>query len=254
MITSCSLQTGSNGNCFYVETPDTKLIIDAGISGKQAQLRLKDKKRDLWDADAILISHNHTDHSRCAGTFQRKIRKPLYMTTGSFAACEHKLGVLYEHHTYTAGSELKFKDTTVQTIPTPHDGEDSVVFIISYDNKKLGIFTDLGHCFAGLGEYISDLDAIYLESNYDPDMLENGPYPLYLRQRISGDAGHITNAEAAHLLKAHAKKLQWAVLSHLSENNNTPVVAVNTARDILGNDLDLWVAPRYDSFKMLTVE
>ena len=84
--------------------------------------------------------------------------------------------------------------------------------------------------------------------------LENGPYPLFLRQRISGDAGHITNAEAAHLLKANAQKLQWAVLSHLSENNNNPTVAINTARDILGNDLDLSVAPRYDSFKMLTIE
>ncbi len=254
MIYSCSLQTGSNGNCFYVETPDTRLIIDAGISGKQAQQRLADKKRDIWMADAILVTHDHIDHSGNAGVFQQKIHKPLYMTSGSWGVCQKRLGVLYDSRQFECGHSLKFKATTVESVPTPHDGKDSVAYIVSYENKRLGIFTDLGYCFDGLGELIGTLDAIYLESNYDPEMLANGPYPPGLQQRIAGNGGHISNAQAATLLCNHNSKLQWAVLSHLSENNNNPNLALSTASAIVGNKLDIMVAPRHDSFKMLAVE
>ncbi len=254
MIFSCSLQTGSNGNCFYVETPDARLIIDAGISGKQAQQRLADKKRDIWDSDAILITHDHIDHSGNAGVFQRKIRKPLYMTFGSWGVCEPRLGVLYDSRQFESGDSLRFKSTLVESVPTPHDGEDSVAYIINYEGKRLGIFTDLGYCFDGLGDIIGTLDGIYIESNYDPDMLANGPYPPGLQKRISGDGGHISNEQAATLLRDNCERLQWAVLSHLSEKNNSPVVALSTAKEIVGDKLDIMAAPRHDSFKMLAVE
>ena len=254
MILSCSVQTGSNGNCFYVETPDTKLLIDAGVSGKVAQSRLADKKVDMWNVDAILVTHDHIDHSKNAGVFQRKIRKPLYMTHGSWQVCQPRLGVLYDSRQFSAGETLRFKDTLVHSIPTPHDGKDCVVYVVEYDGKKLGVMTDLGYCFEGLDYVISGLDAVYIESNYDPEMLANGPYPLALQQRISGDRGHISNAQAAELVKQHGNKLQWAVLSHLSENNNTPVIAESTAKSIIGDKFPVWTAPRHDSFKMMTID
>ncbi|MBN2842528.1 MAG: MBL fold metallo-hydrolase [Sedimentisphaerales bacterium] len=254
MIVSCSLQTGSNGNCFYVETPDTRLIIDAGISGKAAQQRLADKSRDIWSVDAILITHDHIDHSGNAGTFQRKIRKPLYMTGGSWQICRPRVGVIYDGREFSAGEILKFRQTTIETIPTPHDGADGVAYVISYGEQSLGIMTDLGYCFEGLGEVVSRLDAVYIESNYDPEMLKNGPYPPHLQNRITGDGGHISNEQAAELIFTYGNKLQWAVLSHLSEKNNSPKVALETAQGIVGDKFPLWVAPRHDSFKMLTLD
>jgi phosphoribosyl 1,2-cyclic phosphodiesterase len=136
----------------------------------------------------------------------------------------------------------------VQTIPTPHDAADGVGFVVTDGARRLGVLTDLGHVFAGLGEVISTLDAVFLESNYDPHMLANGPYPLYLQERIAGDQGHLSNAEAAKLLHAFASgKLQWVCLAHLSEQNNTPQLAIETHESILRNRFPLHVASRYES-------
>ncbi len=253
MIYSCSLQTGSNGNCFYVETPDARLLIDAGISGKQAQARLDQRGRDMWDVDAILISHNHSDHVRCAGVYQRKIRKPLYITAGAWGASKDRLGVVYDVKTIESGRELSFGRTKVLTAPTAHDGIDGVAFVICYGNKKLGIFTDLGHCFDGLDGCLHDLDGLYLESNYDPKMLADGPYPQWLKDRISGLGGHLSNREAAELIADVNPDLQWLTLSHLSEHNNRPALALETARNVLGRDYPVTVASRFEAGEMLVV-
>ena len=111
----------------------------------------------------------------------------------------------------------------METIPTPHDGVDGVVFVVDDGKHRLGILTDLGHVFADLEAVIGSLDAVLLESNYDPDMLANGPYPEWLKERIEGPGGHISNLEAAELLlKAASKRMKWACLAHLSHDNNTP--------------------------------
>jgi phosphoribosyl 1,2-cyclic phosphodiesterase len=147
-----------------------------------------------------------------------------------------------------AGESLDMGDIVVHTVPTPHDGVDGVAFVVEVDGKRLGVLADLGHVFDGLGEIISSLDGVFIESNYDPQMLRDGPYPWSLQQRISGPRGHISNGEAGKLLASSAgAKLQWAVLSHLSAENNQPDLAGKTVRSIVGPALPVHVASRYEA-------
>ena len=254
MIHTCSLQSGSNGNSIYVETPDARLLFDAGISGHKAYQRLNQHGRDINEIDAVIISHNHTDHIGHAGVFQRRFSLPLYITAGAFDAGKGRLGVLSDIRHFQPGQTLNFAHTTVQTIPTAHDGIDSVAFVICYQGKKLGIFTDLGHCFDGIDGWLNDLDGLYLESNYDPQMLDDGPYPPWLKQRIKGIGGHISNNEAAQLVNDFTTDLQLLILAHLSEHNNHPNIAKSTAQNLLGNYFPISVASRMEVSEMFNIK
>lgn len=243
-----SLQSGSNGNCIYVETPGTRLLFDAGISGATAQERLAERGRDIRKVDALIISHDHADHIRSAGIFQRKFGIPLFVTARTLAAAQGRcsLGKLKDVQHFRSGGTVRINGISIHTVPTPHDGEDGSVFVVDDGSRRLGIMTDLGHVFGGLGHVISSLDAVLLESNYDPAMLANGPYPRFLKQRIKGPHGHLSNREAAELIAgACGGRLRWAIIGHLSEQNNSPDVALRTHREILGNTIPLCVASRY---------
>ena len=254
---SISLQSGSSGNCIYVETPGVKLLFDAGITGVQAAERLAAHGRDIRKIDAVIISHDHGDHIRHAGVFQRKYGLPIYVTPATLAAAASRctLGKLKDVRHFRSSGKLSFGDVQVQAVPTPHDGADGSAFVIEAGPKRLGIMTDLGHVFQGLTHLVSSLDAVFLESNYDPDMLANGPYPAYLKQRIKGPKGHLSNLEAAELLQraAEAKRLKWACLSHLSEQNNNPDVALKTHRAVLSGSIKLYTADRYRVSGIFTV-
>ncbi|HTZ17513.1 MAG TPA: MBL fold metallo-hydrolase, partial [Dissulfurispiraceae bacterium] len=233
-IRAISLQSGSSGNCIYVETSGVRLLFDAGLSGVDTERRLAAHGRNIREVDAVIISHDHSDHVRHAGTFQRKFGLPLYITRDTLdaALARHSLGRLSDVRHFNAGEPIRIEDVTIRTIPTPHDGADGVVFVVECCNKKLGIMTDLGHVFDGLRREIPYLDAVFIESNYDPAMLSAGPYPSYLKKRISGPRGHISNVEAADLLLL-GNRLKWACLSHLSQHNNYPALAIKTHRAIL---------------------
>ena len=249
-----SLQSGSNGNCIYVEALGKRLLFDAGISGKQARLRLATRQRDIRDVDALLISHDHADHARCMGIYQRKFGLPVYVTpkTHRAAAARCRLGRLDDVRDFQPAGKISIGRVRIETIPTPHDGADGVVFVVDDGRHRLGILTDLGHIFPGLDEIIASLDAVILESNYDPQMLAEGPYPLFLKRRIRGHGGHISNVEAAELLNAAAgKRMKWACLGHLSEQNNNPGLALRTHRKILGKRFALYVATRYKPTRVM---
>lgn len=243
-----SLQSGSNGNCVYVETGGKKFLFDAGISSVRAADRLKSFGQDIRDVDALIISHDHADHSRHAGVYQRRYGLPVYITQKTFqrALSRHNLGKLDNVNYFRSGEMLHFDAVSVQTIPSPHDGVDGAVFVVSSGEKRLGIWTDLGHVFEDLYAEIPSLDAVFLESNYDPVMLAQGPYPDFLKRRIEGPEGHISNAEAAELLLA-GTRLKWACLAHLSNNNNDPVTAVKTHRAVGNAELTLYTASRYEA-------
>ncbi|MBI5582186.1 MAG: MBL fold metallo-hydrolase [Deltaproteobacteria bacterium] len=251
-----SLQSGSNGNCIYVEAAGVKLLFDAGISGRQAEQRLADLGRDIREVDALIISHEHADHLRCAGIFQRKYGLPLFITRQTLEAGKaQNLGQLRDVRFFQAGATLPFGATSVETVPTPHDGADGVAFVVEARRKRLGILTDLGHLFAGLSETIASLDAVFLESNFDPEMLDRGPYPDFLKRRIRGRGGHISNQEAAGLLNTAAPdRLQWACLAHLSEQNNDPELARETHRRVLADRFPLHIAGRYRASTVLVIE
>ena len=196
-----SLQSGSNGNCIYVEADGVKLLFDAGISGIQVQERLAIHGRAAEGVDAVLISHDHIDHSRSMGILHRKFGLPIYATAKTYeAAKRYAVGEIEDLRHFLPGKRCISARSSVETIPTPHDAEDGVVFVVDDGKHRLGILTDLGHVFDGLADVIASLDAVLLESNYDPDMLANGSYPEWLKERIAGPAGHISNVEAAELL------------------------------------------------------
>jgi phosphoribosyl 1,2-cyclic phosphodiesterase len=247
-----SLQSGSNGNCIYVEADDTRLVFDAGISGKRADERLSEFGRDIRAADAVLISHDHRDHSQSAGIFQRKFGLPVYMTHGTRAAATRRcnLGSMPDLRAFAPGETLTIGAMRIETIPTPHDATDGVMFVVEAEGKRLGILTDLGHVFGQLRSVIGTLDAIVLESNYDPKMLAAGPYPDFLKARIRGRGGHISNLEAAQLIESEAGDLAWVCLAHLSEDNNDPDVALCTHRRVLGAELDIHIASRYEPVRL----
>jgi len=253
-LKAISLQSGSNGNCIFVETGDVRLLFDAGIPGAVAERRLAAFGLDIRSVDAVIISHDHADHVCNAGVYQRKYGIPLFITPGTLAVSErtHRLGKLSEVNLFFRGGTIRIGNVRIQTVPTPHDGEDGSAFIVLSGEKRLGIMTDLGHIFGGLQDAVSLLDAVFLESNYDPGMLARGPYPEFLKRRIKGPGGHLSNIEAAELLLA-GKRLKWACLSHLSARNNDAVVAMKTHREIVPAALTLYTAGRHAATPLLKV-
>jgi phosphoribosyl 1,2-cyclic phosphodiesterase len=250
-----SLQSGSNGNCFFVESGGVSLIFDAGISGKQADERLASHGRDIRDAQALFISHDHSDHTRGMGIFSRKFDLPIYVTQQTLHAVRNqKLGQLNRVRLFAAGDSISFGNVTVHTIPTPHDSVDGVAFVVEDGDSRVGILTDLGHVFEGLKEVLQSLDAVIIESNYDSQMLETGPYSESLKRRISGAGGHLSNEDTATLLRdVNSQRLRWACLCHLSEENNCPNRARKTHQNIVGNDLTIHVADRYGTSDVFEV-
>jgi len=252
-LCSASLQSGSNGNCFFVESKGVRLLFDAGLTGVQTKQRLESLGVDIETVQAVIISHVHNDHIRYAGVLQRQYHLPIWMTSGTFRAVldVSKPGRVSEPHLFHSGETLQFGPVKVETIPTPHDAPEGVCFVVDNGTARLGIMTDLGSRFLGLKEVIATLDGVFLESNYDPDMLENGLYPEELKKRIRGEHGHLSNVDAAELLLKSNKRLRWACLAHLSAKNNCPEVALETHRKILGETLPLHIAPRYEVSDML---
>ena len=248
-----SLQSGSNGNCLYVETDGVRLLFDAGLTGTQTKQRLESFGVDITTVHAVVISHAHDDHIRYAGVLQRQYNLPIWMTPGAFDKVQttKRLGHISDPFLFNAGETMFFGSVKIETFLTTHDVPEGVCFVVDNGTVRLGIMTDLGCKFFGLKEIIGTLDAVYLESNYDPEMLVNGVYADELKWRIQGDQGHLSNADAAELLAQSGKRLRWACLGHLSAKNNTPEVALATHREILGHTLPLYIAPRNEVSEIL---
>ena len=247
-----SLQSGSNGNCLYVESGGVRFLVDAGLTGAQTKWRLDELGIDILTIQAVIISHAHNDHVRYAGVLQRQYNVPIWMTRGSLQRVQETrvLGQVSEPLLFTSGDTLTFGNVKIETIPTPHDVPEGVCFVVDNGTVRLGIMTDLGSRFLGLKEIVASLDGIYLESNFDAEMLENGFYSDDLKRRIRGGTGHLSNDEAANLLKS-GKRLRWACLGHLSARNNSPELTMATHRRILGPTLPLYIAPRGSVSEML---
>ncbi len=231
------------------------MLFDAGISGSRVRQRLACHGLDAAGVDAVLISHDHVDHSRGMGVLHRKFHLPIYVTAKTYkAASRYELGEIKELKNFCSGEILRFGKVKVETIPTPHDSVDGVAFVVDDGKHRLGVLTDLGHVFNDLEDIIGSLDAVLLESNYDHEMLSRGHYPEWLKKRITGPGGHISNIEAAEILRsASSKNMKWVCLAHLSHDNNTPALALETHRRILNNRLPLFVATRYESSGVMEI-
>ncbi len=249
-----SLQSGSNGNAIYVEANGTRLLFDAGISGKIAKARMAIHDRDIREVDAVLISHDHPDHIRCAGIYQRRFGLPIYLTRPTHSANRCDLGKLSDVRYFSSGDSLEFGGTTVHTIPTAHDAADGVAFVVECEGKRLGVMIDLGHPFPGLKEAVESVDAAYIECNFDPQLLEQGDYPEVLKARIRGPAGHLSNVDTAELLRdCGRRRPNWIAAAHISKCNNRPELAVEAVRAAVGQDYPVYHASRDRCSEMLEV-
>jgi len=249
-----SLQSGSNGNAIYVEADSVRLLFDAGISGALAERRMAVHGRDIRDVDALIISHDHIDHVRCAGVYQRKFGLPIYMTRRTQSATWCRLGKLSDVRYFQSGDSVSFGHVVVHTVRTPHDAADGVAFVVECEGKRLGILTDLGHPFHGLQNVLEQVDAAYLECNYDPEMLETGSYPPVLKARIRGEGGHLSNDESASMLRVCGhRRPKWIAVAHLSQENNRPELAVTAQHAAVSRDYPVHHASRYEASELLTV-
>lgn len=232
----CSLSSGSSGNCQYIEAGETKILIDAGFSGKKVEALLKSIDVEPETIDAIFVTHEHIDHSKGVGVLSRRFDIPIYANKNTFLGMEKTVGKLKEKNikVFTTGEDLNFKDLDIHPFHTFHDALEPVGYSIFYKNKKISIITDTGWVNNEMIDKIKGSDLYFLESNHDIEMLKFGSYPYHLKQRIMSTKGHLSNDDAATLLCNILKKEKEIVLlCHLSQDNNAPCLALQTITNTL---------------------
>lgn len=231
----CSIASGSSGNCIFACSENTGLIIDAGISGKRTEEGLNEIGHTLKDVDGILVTHEHSDHINGLGVISRKYKIPIYATGGTIEAVLRSKSVgeipkdLFQEiepdHDFTLG------DITVSPAKISHDAAQPVSYILRQDKKSMAVITDLGRYDSYLIQKIQRIDILLLEANHDVHMLQAGRYPYYLKQRILGDKGHLSNELSGRLLsEALHDNFKAVVLGHLSKENNYEKLAYETVR------------------------
>jgi len=228
-----SLGSGSKGNATLVEAGDTRVLIDCGFSCLEVEKRLARLSLQATDLDAILVTHEHSDHIAGVARLSRRYRLPVWMTAGTEAA--HKGGELAQCSCINSHQAFSIGDLQVQPFPVPHDAREPCQFVFSDARRRLGLLTDVGSLTAHMLQALDGLDALILECNHDPDMLANGPYPLRLKQRVAGPYGHLSNQQASEIIsKINIDRLQHLVAAHLSEKNNQPQLALGSLAAVVG--------------------
>lgn len=258
---SFSLASGSSGNSIYVSSESSALLVDVGINCKTICLALDSRGVAPDELSGILITHEHSDHVKGLDVFSKKYNVPIYINQMTWDEIRPRLRYadLMDVRIVEAGSRFVVGDIEVSSFSTPHDAVDSMGFRMDIGNHVVSVFTDLGRANNELLNQVAGSDLIYIEANYDPEMLKNGPYPYSLKQRISGDFGHLSNLECADaildLMKSGTERF---ILSHLSEHNNFPELAELTVNRILqaagakcGHDFQMMVAPRYSAGEVI---
>ena len=231
----CSIASGSSGNCIYIGTDATHLLVDVGISGKKTVEGLNRLGLTGSDIDGILITHEHSDHINGLGVICRKFGIPVYGPGGTLAAIKEvsNLGKLDDSlfHVIHADEKFILKDITVNPMKISHDAAEPVAYRFQYGSKRMAVATDLGIYDDYTVESLRGMDALLLEANHDINMLQVGPYPYYLKQRILGNRGHLSNELSGRLLsRLLHDNLKAVVLGHLSKENNLAELAYETVR------------------------
>jgi len=234
----CVLGSGSKGNATYLESGETRILIDAGMSGKELQHRLAAIGADLSAIDAIMVTHEHNDHVHGVGILSRRANIPVYANQATFSAASKTIHRLYAYKEFETGVAFQFRSLEIHPFAISHDSADPVGFRISNGTVSFGYCTDTGKISQLMRHRLASCQALVLESNHDIEMLQKGTYPPYLKQRIRSSQGHLDNGAASAFLKELVhKELQYVVLAHLSEENNHPEIAYRTALAALDNNL-----------------
>ena len=223
----CTLASGSKGNSIYISDGQTRLLVDAGLSAVEIQRRMQAVGLDPNSLDGLIVSHEHSDHTQGIGVLSRRYKLPVYLTRATMTAA-YRLGKLHRFHHFHCGERFKINTLEIHPFSISHDARDPAGFTISSDGKHIGIATDLGKATAMVADHLSRCGIIVLEANHDLTMLENGPYPWHLKQRIRSRNGHLSNLESKDLLvRIQNSDLKYVILAHLSETNNTAEKALS---------------------------
>lgn len=222
----CVLGGGSKGNSTFVEAGQTRLLIDAGFSGKEIERRLLAIGVEAQSLSAILITHEHGDHVRGAAILARRFQLPVFVNQATLAAAGPLLANLPHCQVFVTGQAFVFNEFQIHPFAVSHDVADPVGFLLSSGSLRLGYCTDTGVVSKLMCHRLSGCHGLVLECNHDPELLKNGPYPPALQQRVRGKSGHLANEEAASFLSEIIHDgLEHVVLSHLSAANNQPHLA-----------------------------
>jgi phosphoribosyl 1,2-cyclic phosphodiesterase len=245
-----SLNSGSNGNCYYVGNSTTAVLIDVGISCREAEIRMKQIGLDIKKVKAIFVTHEHGDHIKGVSVLSNKYAIPVYITPAT--ATKIKL-IKHLSKPFTANVSIAVDELLVTPFSKKHDAADPHSFIVNYNHITVGIFTDIGIVCNNLIHYFKQCNAAFLESNYDEEMLDKGNYPLLLKNRIRGGEGHLSNSQAVHLFINHrSNALSHLLLSHLSKENNTPQIATQLFQTHSTNT-KIIVASRYEASEVYEI-
>lgn len=260
----CSLFSGSSGNSSIIASDDTKIMIDAGLSGKSIQSEIAKIGIEAGSIKAIIVTHEHIDHVKGVGVLSRKFDLPIYANELTWNAMHKKVGPIAQKNVrvFETGREFCIGDIEVYPFLIPHDAAEPVGYTFNYNKSKVTQLTDLGHFPKRLINIVENSDLIMLESNHDETMLKNGRYPYMLQKRILGTRGHLSNDMCANscidLMKRNCKRF---VLGHLSEENNNEQLAYETTLNSIKNsgaiekqDFELYMASRYKCSRVFVLE
>ena len=262
MFNFCSLYSGSSGNSLFVETSNTKILVDAGVSCKKIENALEDINVDPTSLDGILVTHEHIDHVQSLGTLSKKYDLPVFVNQETLDAMPKQKDKIAEKNVklFKVTENFSIGDLEIKPFSIPHDAANPCGFNILKENKKISIATDIGHMTKNILNNLEESLFIMLEANYDPEILKCSSYPFNLKTRISGPTGHLSNELAGktitHLLQSGLKN---AMLGHLSKESNFPELAYQTVVDELisnGTNLDnfnLSIASRDVPGKLLNI-
>lgn len=248
-----ALNSGSNGNCYYIGNQQEAILVDAGISCRETEKRMKRLGLDIGKVKAIFISHEHSDHITGLAGLSKKFRLPVYITASTRR--DSRLPLIDELvFPFRAGQPISIGNLHITAFSKRHDAVDPHSFIVSDGKLRIGVLTDIGSCCKEVTTYFKQCHAVFLESNYCEDMLAKGNYPYYLKQRISSDKGHLSNRQALELFLVHRSQyLTHLVLSHLSKNNNDPALVERLFLEQAGATR-VFVASRYQETPVFCIE
>lgn len=248
-----ALNSGSNGNCYYIGTEEEAILIDAGISCRETEKRMKRLGLSMEKVKAIFVSHEHSDHIRGIAGICKKYSLPVYITPYTLASA--KLSTTYPNYlSFKAYEPVVIGGLRITPFPKFHDAADPHSFVVSKEEVNIGVFTDIGAPCEHLIKHFERCHAIFLEANYDDGMLAAGRYPYFLKQRITGGKGHLSNQQALQLfLSCRAPFLSHIFLSHLSKDNNCPELVQALFQEHAA-ETEIVVASRFEETALFKIE
>jgi phosphoribosyl 1,2-cyclic phosphodiesterase len=253
MLEICALASGSNGNCYYIGNEHEAILVDVGISAKQIIQRMYSRKLDYRKVRGVFITHEHSDHIRGVRVLAKKLGIPAFFTKETYNAAWHTNQPM-SYSLFQPGVSFNFKSFIIHPFQKNHDAIEPCSFRIEHGGINVGVFTDIGLPCENVISHFKQCQALFLETNYDEEMLQNGRYPYYLKKRIASDVGHLSNRQAYELLNEHAgPELSTVLLSHLSAENNTPEFAYNEIKP-LETLFNIYLTSREEASQVIILE